>query len=109
MRTAASSSISRTVTALGMLRLHCRREFDREFRAALFAVRCNERATELTHDAHRDRQSEPQSRPRLLGRDERLEDSRQQGRRNAGTGIAHGDGDAAGTLADMHVELAYRH
>src|SRR5450631_4615394 len=76
MRTAVSSSISRTLIPSSIVSLHCRREFDRELGTTLRPVRGDERTAEFADDARRNHQPEAEPRARLLGRDERLEDSR---------------------------------
>src|SRR5438046_6855397 len=108
MRTAVSSSIRKTLIPSSMVSLHGRRELDREFGATLSPVRGDERAAEFADDARRNRQPEAKPRARLLGRDERLEDSRQKLGCDARPGVAYRDGYLARVLAHRHLDATHR-
>src|SRR5437899_9275534 len=107
MRTAVSSSISRTLIPSGIVHLRYGREFDRELGTTLRPIRGDERAAEFADDARRNRQPEAKPRARLLGRDERLEDSRQQVGCDARSGVAYRDGYPARALAHRHLEVTH--
>src|SRR4051812_41562762 len=106
MRTAVSSSISRTLIPSDIVTLRDARKFDREFGTAFGPIRSSERTAEFPDDRRRDGQSKTESCAGFLGGDERFEDPRQQVGSDAGPGVPYGDGDPACALAHQHLEAA---